>query len=281
MTEHDSPRTSPDELGDRPPGTQAPAERDLTSLLDLHRRGVIDDVQFVALSRNLIGVAVTSAPVAAAAPDRPGRAWLSRRRTALVAGAASLVLAAGGISWAVLLDTGSGSGVEFAALETKGKDLREEPIPPTAQAEPSNESSTASAPDGAATASSSTAASSQDATPGTQELSATDKSTASTRSSTQAAPQTVPVPAPAPARTAPVPARVPAPAPVDCTAYRFAIEDNRNKYEAMLANNNIEWNMALNSGDLDRAAMLGNTAQSIQQQWSTADARLLHQYPGC
>jgi hypothetical protein len=39
--------------------------------------------------------------------------------------------------------------------------------------------------------------------------------------------------------------------------------------------------MALNSGDLDRAAMLGNTAQSIQQQWSTADARLLHQYPRC
>ena len=85
-----------------------------------------------------------------------------------------------------------------------------------------------------------------------------------------------------PAAVAPV--AVPAPrevARVDCRAYAFEKEDLRITYEADLANINISWNIALNTGALDEAARLQGEADATQQQRSLDEARLQAQYPGC
>lgn len=112
----------------------------------------------------------------------------------------------------------------------------------------------------------------------------TTRSTPLPRPSAQPAPPPVPVPVPAPAaEVAPTPIAAPAPpsAYVNCSAYLFAKEDLRNSYLAKAENNNIQFNIALNTGDLDTAAMYSNTGAALQRQQSTDEQRLKAQYPGC
>ena len=63
--------------------------------------------------------------------------------------------------------------------------------------------------------------------------------------------------------------------------YQSFKEQNRVTYQARLANLNIRFNQALNSGDLDEAARLSSESSAVQQQWSIDDQRLAQQYPGC
>jgi hypothetical protein len=68
---------------------------------------------------------------------------------------------------------------------------------------------------------------------------------------------------------------------VNCSLYRSLVDQNRVKYQAQLANINIQFNRALNLGNLDEAARLNNSASATQQQWSNSDQQLALQYPGC
>lgn len=276
MTQHDSSDAQCNGRGASEPATSVPAAEDLTSLLDLHRRGVIDDAQFAVLSHNLAGNATTCAPEAVRPNVPTGRGaggWLPRHGTALLAGVAVLVLSAGGISWAVLPDR-AGSSVELASA-----DAAEEA---SAAQEPSVDPMSVPT---AVPSSSSVAPAPSPAAPDELEQE-TEPATSSGDfdfADSSEAPPAPPVPAvalPPVAKVAPVPAPT-APAPVDCRAYSYAKEDNRIRYEAELANTNIEFNMALNTGQLDEAAALQSAAAAIQQQWALDDARLASQHPGC
>lgn len=297
MIEHDQPEVPRHGLGGRVEPTAVPAGQALTSLLDLHRRGVIDDAQFAALSRNLAGTAAVPVPrAAAAAPRRRGAAGsLSRRSSAVVAGAALLVLAAAAVSLAVLPVAGK-SSVELASLSGSA-DV--DNVAPSATAERTSKPG----PSSSATTNSSTPVSSDDAAQDPQAAATTGRDSATSGSTTHLAPPAVPaparaaavapVPAPKPPAAAPVPAPKPAAAapvsapkplaapPVDCRAYQFAKEDDRLKYEVMSANISIELDIALRTGNLDEAARLQSKGEALELQRSLDDARLQAQYPNC
>ena len=84
--------------------------------------------------------------------------------------------------------------------------------------------------------------------------------------------------APAPAQTvapAPVPAPTQARAPIDTCVpdptYYLRQEQTRLQREAQRANLNIRFNMALDAGDVDEAAMIQNEASALEQSWSIED----------
>jgi len=288
---------------------QKQAGQDLVALLDLHRRGVIDDVHFAALSRGLTDGADHNAH------GRPaGR--LTRLAPAVIASSAFLVLAAAGASWAVMphdhggsartmtlgaadvtgsaectrkpevpaaTDRGSSNDLATSGDATCAVDVVEPaPSQPTPEQAPVQETSPGPTPSSAAV---NTAAST--AVPAPVEVS--PEQALSGDSTSAVRPASPPPPPAAPAVEQTAPAAVAAPVPtagptvpqVDCSAYRYALEANRSRYQARLFNLNTEWNLAFNSGDLDRAASLSSQAQQLQSEWGLADARLSTLYPGC
>jgi hypothetical protein len=68
---------------------------------------------------------------------------------------------------------------------------------------------------------------------------------------------------------------------VNCSLYRTLVEQNRVTYQARSTSLNSQWNQALNSGNLDEAARLHDSASALQQQLSIDNQRLALQYPGC
>lgn len=253
MTEPNRPAAPRHDLSN-----SASAGQDVTSLLDLHRRGVIDDAQFADLSRN-----VTRAPVlAGVSAGRSATAWRSRS-TSVVAGAAVLALVAAGMSLVLLPDASVGAA------------------PTVSTPQPAPRSSATSVPTQIPSASTAkptskpiltTTSASKYAVRATQAAGPAGH-TATTSSSKQVA---------APASHAPaVPVHKPLAAQVDCSAYELAQQSVQSQREAQLANNSIEINMALRGGDMDRAAMLQNNAIAMQAQWSLDDLRLHAQYPHC
>jgi hypothetical protein len=86
----------------------------------------------------------------------------------------------------------------------------------------------------------------------------------------------------APVQKAP-PAPTQAQAPVKtCTPdpnYYYRKEQTRISREAQMSNLNIQFNMALNSGDLDKAAMIQNNMIALQQQWAVEDS--MNPPPAC
>jgi hypothetical protein len=78
-----------------------------------------------------------------------------------------------------------------------------------------------------------------------------------------------------------VPAPEPKPEQPDCSLYYSHQSQVQSSRNAQTVNKNNEWNMALNSGDTDRAAEIYDELQDMQSEWAADDAWWDQMNPGC